>query len=122
MKRKGTYQEERGCKQGRPQKLLAKIKKMVSADPENLLPGNEHLLNEDFDTLGRAITLDQLLWVAEIEASMAATNNRKTGDKGGKQAGNVTIDSDSTPVTRPVPRAKEQGSESSNTKKKRKWK
>ena len=53
-------------------KLVAKIDELVSTDTEYLLPGDKHLLEEDFDKLGKASTLDQQLWVAEIEVSMAA--------------------------------------------------
>ena len=74
IKRKGDMNEED------LNKLPAKIDKLVWTDPEDLLTGDEHLLDEDFDALGRASAIDQLLWVAEVEASMAAANHRMTGD------------------------------------------
>ena len=76
IKRKGDMNEEDH------NKLLAKIEKLVWTDPEDILSGDEHLLDEDSDTLGRTSRLDQLLWVAEMEASMVAANHRKTVDKG----------------------------------------
>ena len=39
-------------------KLLAKIDKLVWTDPEDLLPGNKHLLDKDFGALGRASAID----------------------------------------------------------------
>ena len=61
-------------------KLLKQIDKLLWTDPEDLLPGDEHLLNEDFDALGRASAIDQLLWVTEIEASMTAMNHGRKID------------------------------------------
>ena len=42
-------------------KLLAKINKLVWTYPKDLLPDDKHLLDENFDTLGRASELDKLL-------------------------------------------------------------
>ena len=55
IKRKGDMNEEDHSKQ------LAKMKKLVWTNPEDILPGNAQLLNEDFNTLGRASSLDQQL-------------------------------------------------------------
>ena len=40
-------------------KLLAKMEKLMWTDPEDLLPGDEHLCDKDFDALIRASALDQ---------------------------------------------------------------
>ena len=62
-------------------RLREKVDKLIWADAEDLLPGDEHLLTEDFDTLGRASAMDQILWVAETEASIAAVSKEKKRDK-----------------------------------------
>ena len=54
--------------------LLDKIEKLIWTDPDDLLPGDKELLDEDFHLLGKASALDQQLWVAEMEASMAAAS------------------------------------------------
>ena len=69
IKRKGDMNEEEH------DKLRKKIEKLIWTDPEDLLPGNDHLLNEDFDSLGRASAIDQILWVAEMEASITAASH-----------------------------------------------
>merc|ERR1712051_192436 len=69
IKRKGDMNEEEH------DKLRKKIKKLIWTDPEDLLHGDEHLLNEDFDSLGRASAIDQILWVAEMEASITAASH-----------------------------------------------
>ena len=56
-------------------KLRKKIEKLIWTDPEDLLPRDEPLLNKDFDSLGRASAIDQILWVAEMEASITAANH-----------------------------------------------
>ena len=53
---------------------LTKIEKLIWTDPDDLLPGDKELLDEDFHLLGKASALDQQLWVAEMEASMAAAS------------------------------------------------
>ena len=53
IKRKGTLtKEEHG-------KLLHKIESLMWTDPDDLLPEDHNLLNEDFDMLGKASALDQ---------------------------------------------------------------
>ena len=69
IKRKGDLTEEEH------DKLLQKIERMMWIDPENLLREDHHLLEEDFDALGKATALDQQLWVAEMEASLLDINN-----------------------------------------------
>ena len=79
IKRKGDMIEEDHSK------LLAKINKLVVTNPEGILPHNRKLLDEDFNALGRASTLDQQLWVAVMKGSIAVTNHRKTRDNVRKQ-------------------------------------
>ena len=52
-------------------KLLAKLEKLVWTDAEQFLPGDKSFFEEDFDKLGKVSALDQQLWVAEMEASIA---------------------------------------------------
>ena len=61
-------------------KLLAKIEKLIWTEPDDLLPGDQHLLEEDFGILGKASALDQRLWVAEMEASMTATKHERSNN------------------------------------------
>ena len=58
--------------------LLAKIEKLMWTDPDDLLPGDRILLDEDFHALGKASAIDQQLWVAEMEASISAANQGKS--------------------------------------------
>merc|ERR1712115_530101 len=85
IKRKGDMNEEDH------DKLLKKIEKLIWTDPEDLLPGDEHLLNEDFDSLGRASAIDQILWVAEMEASIAAAHHKARRGRGQDQSDDTTI-------------------------------
>ena len=79
-------------------KLLKKIDKLLWTYPEDLLPGDKHLLNKDFDALGRESAMNQLLWVAEIEASMTAMDNgRKRNNDKERPAKTM---GDSNPATR----------------------
>merc|ERR1712115_656525 len=84
IKRKGDMNKEEH------DKLLDKIKKLIWTDPKDLLPGNEHLLNEDFDSLGRASAIDQILWVAEMEASITAANHGARRGQNKNQPGDAT--------------------------------
>ena len=54
--------------------LLQKMEKLLWTDPEHLLSDDRHLLEEDFDALGQASTLDQQLWVAEVEVAMSTAD------------------------------------------------
>ena len=69
IKKKGEMNEEDH------NKLLKQIDKLLRTETEDLRPGDKHLLNEDFDALGRASAIDQLLWVAKIEALMESMNH-----------------------------------------------
>merc|ERR1712115_213445 len=85
IKRKGDMNKEEH------DKLREKIKKLIWTDPKDLLPGNEHLLNEDFDSLGRASAIDQILWVAEMEASITAAHHKARRGRGQDQSDDTTI-------------------------------
>ena len=61
-------------------KVPKQIEKFWWTDPEDLLPGDERLLNEDFDAVGRASAIKQLLWAVKIEASMKAMNHGRQID------------------------------------------
>ena len=59
-------------------KLLNRIESLIQKNQDDLLPGDTHLLNEDFDKLGEANMLDQRTWVAKMEAPVSAMNHAKT--------------------------------------------
>ena len=95
-------------------KLLAKIEKLIWTDRDDLLLGDQHLLEEDFDILGKASTLDQQLWVAEMEASMTTmkhersnNNNTDSDTAHNPRNGNRTI------ATKPIDMTGELGTEGS---------
>ena len=103
-------------------KLLSKIESLIWTDPDDLLPGDEHLLNEDFDQLGRASAIDQQLWVAEMEASMTAANQGSTPTSTtNNELNTVSEGVPSTQQARPVDMTNEKGSEGSGAWKRERW-
>ena len=82
-------------------------------DLEDLLPGDKYLLDEDFDALGRASAIDQLLWVAEMEASMTAANYGLTGSKYNEQTDDTTRDINPTQAAKIASGSEEQDSKGS---------
>ena len=65
---------------------------------------------------------DQLLWVAKVEASMAAANNGRTGNKDSINTKEATKDNDSLPTAKTASKPKEQDSKGSRTQRKERWK
>merc|ERR1712115_397650 len=116
IKRKGDMNEEEH------DKLRKKIEKLIWTDPEDLLPGDEHLLNEDFDSLGRASAIDQLLWVAEMEASIAAANHDARRGSGQNQRDDATINTNTATREKTGQGQMHDTSEGSGVWKKEKWK
>ena len=57
--RKSPHQAQEDLTEEEHDKLLRKIEKLLCTDPENFLPDNLNLLEEDFDALGRARAFDQ---------------------------------------------------------------
>ena len=115
---KDSYQEKRGHEWRGPQQATGKIEKLVWTDPEDMLPGDEHLLDEDFDALGRASAIDQLLWVAEVEASIEAVNY---GTRSNKDSGNTkeaTKDNNSVSAEKTSSKSEKQDSAGSGRRKK----
>ena len=84
-------------------RLQEKIDKLIWTEPENLLPGNKHLLDEDFDTLSRASAMDKILWVAEMEASIATVNQGRTTNKDSEQADDATTGTNTATQARTDP-------------------
>ena len=102
--------------------LLSKIESLIWTDPDDLLPGDEHLLNEDFDQLGRASAIDQQLWVAEMEASMTAANQGSTPRTTTNNELNAVSEGvPSTQQAMPVDMTNEKGSEGSGAWKRERW-
>ena len=91
-------------------------------DPDDLLLGDKHLLEEDFDMLGKASALDQQLWVAEMEASMSAKNhkNPKQMNTNADETQNPR-DNDESITTEPLDLTDELGSEGSGVWQRRHW-
>ena len=116
IKRKGDMNEEEH------DKLRKKIEKLIWTDPEDLLPGDEHLLNEDFDSLGRASAIDQILWVAEMEASIAAANHDARRGRGQDQSDDTTINTNTATREKTGQGQMHDTSEGSGVWKKEKWK
>ena len=103
-------------------KLLKKIEKLIWTDPEDLLPGDEHLLNEDFDSLGRASAIDQILWVAEMEASIAAANHDARRGRNQDQRDDTTTNTNTATREKTGQGQRHDTSEGSGVWKKEKWK
>ena len=102
--------------------LLDKIEKLIWTDPDDLLPGDKELLDEDFHLLGKASALDQQLWVAEMEASMAAASQGKTTGRTTADEQRRTGECESAPQqAKPLDRTSEKGSEDSGSWKKERW-
>ena len=115
IKRKGDMNQEDH------NKLLKQTDKLLWTDREDLLHGDKHLLNEDFDALGRASAIDQLLWVAEIEASMKAMNHGRKIDNDKERRTEIIRDSSRSERVRTGTRPGATDSEGRHTWKKR-WK
>ena len=103
-------------------KLLKKIDKLIWTDPEDLLPGDEHLLNEDFDSLGRASAVDQILWVAEMEASVTAANHGARRRQNKNQADDTTTSAETATRATTGSGQGHATSEGSGVWKKERWK
>merc|ERR1712051_487783 len=116
IKRKGDMNKEEH------DKLLEKIEKLIWTDPEDLLPGDEHLLNEDFDSLGRASAIDQILWVAEMEASITAANHGAQRDHNKNQADDATTSTNTATRVRTVSGQEHVSSKGRGVWKKERWK
>merc|ERR1712051_314170 len=116
IKRKGDMNEEDH------DKLREKIDKLIWTDPEDLLPGDEHLLSEDSDSLGRASAIDQILWVAEMEASITAANHGAQRGQNKNQADDATTSANTATRDKTGPGQMHDNSEGSGVWKKEKWK
>ena len=103
-------------------KLREKIDKLIWTDPEDLLPGNKHLLSEDFDSLGRASAIDQILWVAKMEASITAANHGARRDQNKNQANDATTSTNAATCVGAGSRQEHVSSERSGVWKKERWK
>ena len=104
-------------------KLLIRIQKLIWTDPDGVLPGNKHLLKEDFEILGKTSALGQKLWVAEMEASTAAADHERKANKVNKS------DKEHNPkgargaiVTKSLNLTGKWGSEGSSVWKRKHWK
>lgn len=104
-------------------KLLHKIETLMWTDPDDLLPEDHKLLDEDFDMLGKASALDQQLWVAEMEASITAESyNNPKRKKYDTDRRHETSNNDDTMRTEPIDLTDELGSEGSGAWQRKRWK
>jgi hypothetical protein len=104
-------------------KLLHKIETLMWTDPDDLLPEDHKLLDEDFDMLGKASALDQQLWVAEMEASITAESyNNPKRKKYDTDRRHETSNDDDTMRTEPIDLTDELGSEGSGAWQRKRWK
>ena len=117
IKRKGDLTEEEH------DKLLKKIESLMWTDPDDLLTEDRDLLKEDFDMLGRASTLAQQLWVAEMEASISAESyNNPQRKRYNADRRHGTSNDDDTVRTEPIDLTDELGSEGSGAWRRKRWK
>ena len=56
---------------------MEEVKRYAEVDPANLRPENRHLLEADFEALGKGATVDKKIWAAEMEAAVAAASHVK---------------------------------------------
>jgi len=59
---------------------MDKVRDLIDTDPMDLLPENRHLLEEDFEHLGRAPSSHREYWVAEMETALAIARQRRPPD------------------------------------------
>jgi len=57
------------------ERLVERIMELMWTDPDDLLPEDRALLDEDFEKLGAADANDQAYWVAEIESALKAAQH-----------------------------------------------
>ena len=91
-------------------------------DPEDLVPGNEHLLNEDFDSLGRASAIDKVLWVAKMKALITAASHGAQRGQSKNQADNIMTSASMATRVRTGSGQEHAVSEGSGVWKKERWK
>merc|ERR1712051_421736 len=103
-------------------KLCKKTNKLIWTDPDDLLPRDEHLLNENFDTLGRASAIDQILWVAEMEGSITAANHGARRRRDNNQVNDTATRTNTATRDKTGPGQMHDNSEGSGVWKKEKWK
>ena len=103
-------------------KLLANIEKLMWTDLDDLLPGDKHLLEEDFDMPGKTSALYQQLWVAEMEASMSAKNHENPKRKNTNTDNTQNPrDNDESITTKPLDLTDELGCEGSGAWRRKLW-
>ena len=102
--------------------LLSKIENLIWTDPDDLLPGDKHLLDEDFNQLGKASAIDQQLWVAEMEASITAAIQGNAPARAPSSEPNSTAESTpNTQQAKPIDMTGEKGSKGSGAWKRQRW-
>ena len=62
------------------EEIMDKVRDLIDTDPMDLLPENRHLLEEDFEHLGRAPFSHREYWVAEMETALAIARQRRPPD------------------------------------------
>ncbi len=59
--------------------LTDRIHELLMTLVSNLLPCDQHLLQQNFHNLGNAVTIHQQLWVPSMESAIGAASNIATG-------------------------------------------
>ena len=77
------------------EQLVKRIMELMWTDPDDLLPEDRALLDEDFEKLGAADANDQAYWVAEIESALKAAQHAFDSERMNAQnstnSGNQTV-------------------------------
>ena len=81
-----------GCTLKEHKDIVAKIKKLVCTNPEELLANNRHLVGVDFSVLGRVSVNEQAYWVAEVETALFAVKHSRARPDGREDANPVNTD------------------------------
>ena len=79
-------------------------------------------MSEGFDSLGRASAIDQILWVAEMEASITAANHGAQRHQDKNKADDATTSTNTATRVRTGSGQEHVSSEGSGVWKKERWK
>ena len=79
-------------------------------------------MSEDFDSLGRASAIDQILWVAKMEASITAANHGAQRDQNKNQTNDATTSTNTATRVRTGSGQEHVSSKGSGVWKKERWK
>ena len=87
------------------ERLVERIMELMWTDPDELLPEDHALLDEDFEKLGEADANDQAYWVAEMESALQAARHvfeRERTSQPTSSSPNPRTDPTTIPTFRPT--------------------